>query len=143
MPVVLTMAPSAIDVDVLGRLDARDAQVGGLHRPLELDRQLDLGVGREASSGLAEQVELGHGHAVGLGQAEVLVGGGEPGVSAKRWRRAAEAELVTADVSADADARRMIAAAPIASAGSTSSSPTPASSRSKTRWKRPPRAGTG
>ena len=43
---------------------------------------------------VAEQVEVGHGHAVGLGQAEVLVGGGERGVVARLGERLGEDVVV-------------------------------------------------
>ena len=96
MPVVVTTHALAHGVDELGRLDAGDAGVGGLHRPLELEGQVDLLAGREVGQRRPEQVELGHGHAVGLGQAEVLVGGGEAGVVAGLGERLGEDVVVEA-----------------------------------------------
>ena len=57
-------------------------------------------------------------------------------------RGGAEVETVIGDVSIEADARRILRRRSIASAGSTCWWPTPASSRSATRWRCPPPAGT-
>ncbi len=69
-------------VGVVGRLDAADARVGRADGPLELEGQRDLAVGGDVEQPGSVQVEVGHRHAVGLGQAEELVGGAEAGVVA-------------------------------------------------------------
>ena len=69
-------------VDVFGRLDTRDPGVGCKRRPLELDRQGDLVLGRERPDGVTPQFERRWFDAIGHGETVELVGFGERGVVA-------------------------------------------------------------
>ena len=71
-------------------------RVGGPHRLLQLDGQVDLGLGGDLGQALAVQVEVGDGHAVGLGQAQPLVGRGEGGVVARLGQRLGQHVVVEA-----------------------------------------------
>ena len=70
-------------VDVLRRLDADDARVGRHGEPFELDREIDLGFGREAEQRGVEQLEQRRLDVVRFRDTGVLVEGPELRVVAR------------------------------------------------------------
>ena len=86
--------PLARAVAPLRDAHADDARVAGLDGPLELERQVDLAVGGHRGQAVAPQVDVGRRHAVGLGQADPLLGLGEGGVVAGLGQHLGDDRLV-------------------------------------------------